>query len=182
MRRVSLVVLLFCFAACDSTDNPVTPKGTVILDWNSTQATRKTFSTATIGAKTSKDFHVVVHPQATPPFLLDLHVELAPVDFLEGEKPVHQTSAVAIKITTGDNLGWQLAAKCEDGPNYQMGGVDDAGVMLSPLGMVQDCTVTEHRIAGTLFKSSWDIGSTFVIYGDGRVTASPEDEVTVTAK
>jgi hypothetical protein len=182
VRRFSLAVILFCFAACDSTDNPVTPGGTVILDWNATQATRKTFSAATIGAKTAKDFNVVVHPQAAPPFRFDLHVDVAPVDFVESGKPVHQTSAVAITITTGDNGGWELAGKCEDGPNYQMGGVDDAGVMQSPLGMVQECIVTEHRIAGTLFKSTWDIGSTFVIYGDGRVTASPDDEVTVTAK
>jgi hypothetical protein len=163
------VVLL----ACNATQNPVTSNGTSLFEWDYTKATRTGFAKATVGARTPKDFVVDVKPKDTPPFQLDVHVDFAPVDFEEGGKVVHHTAPVAIKASVKDNTGWKLTGSCQEGPNYQM----DAS-----LAMLQDCNIGEHRIAGTVLKSSWDIGFTLDIYGDGTIKPFPADDVTITPK
>ncbi len=168
--------------ACNSTHNPVTANGTVIVDWDTSKATRAGFAKATIGPRTAKDFVVEVTQKDTPPFELDLHVDVAPIDFEEGGKTVHQTAAVAVKATVKENTGWDLSGKCDDGPNYQMGPVDDAGAMHSPAAMIQDCPISEHRTAGAVLKSTWAIGFTLNIYGDGTVKAFPADGVKIRPK
>lgn len=164
--------------ACNATHNPVTSAGTVLLEWDNTLATRADFAKATVGARTTKDFIVNVTPKDTPPIALDLHVEFAPVDFEQGGKMRHHTAAVAIKVTVKDNTGWELSGKCDD-PNYQFGPFDDGGAMQAPSAMIQDCSISEHRIAGTVLKSSWAIGFTLNLYGDGTVKSFPDTDVEI---
>ena len=86
MRALPFFALLLSLAACNSTKNPITPKGTSLFAWDPSKATHEGFSAATIGSKTTKDFTVTVRPQGSIPFTLDLHVVTAPVDFVETGK------------------------------------------------------------------------------------------------
>lgn len=177
--RALLIAAVLALAACNSTKNPITPKGTVLLDWDHTKATRAAFAKATIGSKSTKDFIVTIRPKGSIPFALDLHVVLARVELVEGGVTVHHTAPVEIKATVDSNTGWELGGKCLDGPNYQMGPVDDAGAMVSPEAMVQDCSLSYHRIEGTIFESSYELGSDLNVYGNGTVEAFPADGVDI---
>ena len=180
MSRLALLAVV-AFAACNATKNPVTSNGTTLVDWDYTKATRAGFAKATVGARTSKDFVVDSKPEGAPPIQFDVHVELAPVDFEEGGETVHHTAPVAIKISVKDNTGWDLAGKCEEGPNYQFGPVDAKGRMETPAAMREDCDVSEHRHQGTVLERTWQIGFTLNLYGDGNVKPFGEN-VTVRPK
>lgn len=177
MRRIVLVVgglLLGC-----GPSNPITPPGTVLAEWDSTKSTRPEFAKATIGPRTSKDVKVTATRKDTPPIELAVHVETAPVDYVENGKPIHQEAPVAIKIAIKDNTGWELSGKCLDGPHYQMPRAGAAGELITPLGMVQDCAIKEHRRAGVIFKSLWSVGFSLNFYGDGTIKPFPEEGVTI---
>ncbi|MEO8797821.1 MAG: hypothetical protein ABI551_08050, partial [Polyangiaceae bacterium] len=137
------------------------------------------FAKATVGRTTTKDFVVTVRPQGSIPFTVDLHVVLAPVEFVEGGATVHHTAPVEIKATVDINTGWQLGGKCLDGPNYPMGPVDDAGAMVAPEAMVQECSLSYNRIEGTIFESSYQLGSDLNVHGNGTVEAFPADGVDI---
>ncbi len=180
--RALLLGPLLALAACNSTKNPITPKGTVILDWDHTKATRATFAKATVGQTTTKEFVVTVRPQGSMPFTIDLHVVLAPVEFVEGGATVHHTAPVEIKATVDGNTGWKLGGKCLEGPNYPMGSLDDAGAMTTPEAMVQGCSIRYDRIEGTIFESSYQLGSQLNIYGNGTVEPFPDEGVEIKPK
>ena len=183
VRAYLLALLPLTGSACNSTHNPVTAPGTVIIDWDNTKATRIGVKTATVGPHTPKDFTVEVHRgDGAPPFSYDLHLELAPVDYEEGGRPAHHTAAVVIKLTVKDNTGWDLSGGCDSGPDYQFGPVDSQGRMEAPLAMIQNCATHEHREGGRVFRSSWAVGTFFQILGDGKVEASPPGDVTITPK
>ena len=182
MRALPFFALLLSLAACNSTKNPITPKGTSLFAWDPSKATHEGFSAATIGSKTTKDFTVTVRPQGSIPFTLDLHVVTAPVDFVETGKSVHHTAPVEITAAVGDNSGWELSGKCGEGPYYQMGPVDDAGLMITPEAMMQSCSIHHHRQEGTIFESDWQLAFTLNVFGDGKVEAFPADGIEIKAK
>jgi hypothetical protein len=157
----------------------VTASGTLLVEWDSSKATRTDFAKATVGARTPKDYTVTVSHKDAPPFKLAVHLETAPVDYTEGGKPVHQLAPVAIKVTVKDNTGWDLSAECHEGPNYQMPSVGPDGGLVTPLGMLQDCLVREHREAGILPHRSWAVGFTLNAHGDGTIKAFPAADVKI---
>jgi hypothetical protein len=169
-------------SACDRTQNPVTPSGTVLVDWKSTDATRKTVATATVGAHTSKDYSVTVSYPGAPPFALTAHVETAPVDYVEGTEKVHQLAPVRIAMTVASNSGWDLSGKCLDGPDYEMPSAGKDGGLVTPLGMVESCEITHHRQSGTIVTSTYQLAVTLEVVGDGTVSPFPADGVTVTPR
>lgn len=173
-----IVVFALALAACNSTKNPVTKSGTTLFEWDYTKASRAPFAAATVGTRTSKDFLVDVHVKDTPPFSVLVHADFAPVDFVEDGKPRHHTAPVAIKATVKDNDGWDLSGKCDEGPSYPMA-VDDAGALTAPLAMVQDCLISHHRKTSM---SSWELGFTLNVYGDGTMKPFPPEDVTITPK
>jgi hypothetical protein len=180
MLKRALVLALV--AGCNSTHNPVTAAGTTLFSWDHTKSSRVGVSKATVGARTAKDYVVTSTHENAPPHSIDLHVEVAPLDFDEAGHTVHQTSPVTIEAKVKDNTGWDLSGSCEQGPNYQMPFAGADGGLETPLGMREDCRVSEHRQAGTVFTSSWAVGYTLEIYGDGKIKPFPADGVTVTAR
>lgn len=179
MIRTLAAAALACSALGCGQSNAVTPAGTVLAEWDSTKASRAPFAKATIGARTSKDVKVRAAPKDTPPFELVVHVETASVDFVEDGKDVHQQAPVAIKIAVKDNTGWELSGKCLDGPNYKMPSVGPGGELVTPLGMSQDCQISQHRRAGLIFKSEWHVGFSLIFHGDGTIKAFPAQDVTI---
>jgi hypothetical protein len=175
LERLALLLLL---ASCGKS-NPVTPPGTVLVDWDASKATRAEFAKATIGARAAKDYTFTVSPKDTPPYTLTVHVELADVDYVEAGNPVHQRAPVAIKATIKSNTGWELSGACGDGPNYKMPSIAPDGGFLTPMGMMQECTIREHRLAGMIFTSSWDIGFTIIANGDGEIKGFPDTDVRI---
>ena len=180
--RALVVASLLSLVGCNATKNPITPKGTELFALSQSKATRAEFVKATVGAKTSKDFVVNVHPDGTVPFTVDVHVVFASVDLVEGGKTTHHTAPIEMRATVGDNTGWDLGGSCEEGPSYQMGPLDDAGVMISPEPLIQDCVVRHHRIEGTVFESSWQLGFHLQAYGDGKLEPFPDDGIEIKAK
>ncbi len=176
LSRALMVVFI---AACNATQNPVTTTGTELFSWDNTKASRPGVVKAVVSAHTTKDFVVTHTHDGAPPITFDVHVEVAPIDFEEAGKPVHQTSPVVITAKVKDNAGWELSGKCDDGPHYQMPSVTADGHLETPLGMRQDCHIREHRVAGAVFKSSWTVGFTLTAYGDGKLEPFPSDGVTV---
>ena len=174
--------LLFVpLSACNPTNNPVTANGTEVFAWDNTQSSRPTVATATVGPHTSKDYVVTASPKGAPA-LLDLHVEVATVDYAEDGAPIHQTSPVAIKATVKANTRWELSGKCENGPNYQMPSVGADGGFVTPLGMIESCTIHGRLNAGLVFTTTWTISTTLNVHGDGTVDPFPADDVTVTPR
>ncbi len=171
-----MLLLGLAFVGCGP-NNPVTPAGTRLFEWDVSKASRTTFRAATIGARTVKDYKITLDKQA--PFVLDLHVEVAPVEFEEGGSKVSQIAPVAIRGKVNANDAWDLSGKCQDGPNYKMGTVDATGKMTTPPGMLQDCNVRFHRSSGVLFKSTYQLGTTLIVSGDGTVTAFPEHDAKI---
>ncbi|CAN5812754.1 hypothetical protein BH09MYX1_BH09MYX1_35360 [soil metagenome] len=157
----------------------MTAPGTVLVEWDSSKSTRAEVTTATVGAHSSKDYTLTVSNKDAPSFKLGVHVETAPLDYKEGGSDIHQTSPVSIKVTLKENTGWDLSAKCGDGPNYQMPSIGADGGFVTPLGMIQSCNVVERRQAGVVFTSSWDIGFTINVLGDGTIRAFPPDDVKI---
>lgn len=174
--RLTLAATL---VACSTTHNPVTAPGTMVLDWDSSKAARAPVKTAVIGARTSKDYVIEVARNGAPPLSYDLHLELAPIDFDEDGQRAHHTTAVVVKLKVKDNAAWEVSGKCDEGPDYQFGPVDAQGHMTAPPAMVQPCYIHEHHIGGRVFKDSWDVGTSLEIFGDGKVEASPREEVSV---
>jgi len=166
----------FIFLVCCGKTNPVTPPGTVVVEWDHTKATRADFAKAKVGPHAAKDFKATVSHPDTPPYTVTVHVEEADVDYVEGGQPVHQHAPVVMKITVTDNGGWELSGNCMDGPNYEMPSVGPDGGLVTPMGMQQDCLVKEHRT--TRMGSSWDVGTHFIAKG-GKVGAFPGDDVKV---
>lgn len=159
--------------ACNTTQNPVTSSGTTLFDWEYTRATRPGFAKATVGARTAKDFVVDVKPKRSPPFRVDVHVDVATVDYVEHKENEHHIAPVAIKASVTENTGWQLSGSCREGPNEEH---------RTPLLMTEECSITGDRVAGTLLKSSSNVGFALHIHGDGTVEPFPGDDVTVTPK
>ncbi len=176
------LLILACVVGCNATKNPVTATGTELFSWDNTKSSRPGVVKAVVGAHTTKDYVVMDAREGAPPITVDVHVEVAPIDFEEAGHPVHQTSPVAIRATVKDNTGWELAGKCDDGPNYQMPSVNADGGLDTPLGMRQDCMISEHRTAGTVLKSTWAVGFTLDFYGDGKVVPFPAEGITVTPR
>lgn len=181
MKRSVLALGLFVFCGCKPA-TPVTPPGTVLFDWDLAKAGRATVRGAKIGPKTPKDFVVhVLAPDSDPggPTLdVALHVEVAPIDFEEGGKPVHQLAPVSIRATVKNNDAWDSSrSHCDEksGPNYLMGPTNPDGSMSAPPGMVQDCIISYHRNGGFLRHSSWDLGMTVNVNGDGTVKPFPKE-------
>ena len=169
-----LLLLLGC-----GKSNPVTANGTVLFEWDTTKSTRFPAATVVGAPRTSKDYTVTVSEPDTPPFALTLHVEIAPVDFTEAGQPVHQVSPVALEATVKSNTGWKLSGKCSDGPNYKMPSIGPDGGTVTAQGMIQDCTVKHDRMAGMIFQSSWQLGFTLNVIGDGKVEAFPDTHVKI---
>ncbi|MGZ3477134.1 MAG: hypothetical protein ACXWUG_26460 [Polyangiales bacterium] len=169
--------VMACVLAGCAPAKPVTPAGTVLFEWDASRATRAAFRGATIGARTTKDFTVTLDEKA--PFVVSLHVEVAPVEFEESGKKITQTAPVSMRATVKSNDAWQLSGKCAEGPNYKMGPVTPSGVMIAPPGMLQDCSISFHRESGVLFKSSWQLGRSLIVSGDGTVKAFPTDGVKI---
>jgi hypothetical protein len=156
--------------------------GTSLFSWDNTKSSRPGVVKAAVGAHTTKDYVVTASREGAPPISLDVHVEVATIDFEEAGHPVHQTSPVVITAKVKDNTGWELSGKCEDGPHYQMPSVSADGGLDTPLGMRQDCNISEHRVAGAVFKSTWGVGFMLDVYGDGKVDPFPSEGITVTAR
>jgi hypothetical protein len=172
----SLLVAATVLCGCGKS-TPVTPPATVVAEWDSSKASRVPLRSAKIGARTSKDFKVTIDKQA--PLVLSVHTEVAPVTFEEAGANVEQTSPVLIRVKVESNSAWDVSGKCTDGPNYGWGPVDATGKMTSPKGMLQDCTIHYQRQSGILFKSSWQLGRTITISGEGTAKAFPADDVTI---
>jgi hypothetical protein len=173
--RLALLALVALVSSCKPA-NAVTPKGTVVFDWDLTRAGRATVRTAKIGPKTTKDFKVTIVEDDSPPLELDVHIEFAPIEFEEAGSMVSQVSPVAIHGTIANNGGWDIPRSgCDvtSGPNYQMGSIGADGKMKSPPGMIQDCNIRYHRVGGVLRQSSWQLGVTLVVNGDGNVKLFP---------
>jgi hypothetical protein len=181
--RAALFILAaaasFATAACNKTSTPVTATGTVLVEWDHTKASRADFAKATVGPRTAKDYTFTVSPKGAPSFQLAVHVETATVDYKEGTSDIHQLAPVAMKVTVKDNTGWELSGKCHDGPNYQMPSVGPDGGLVTPLGMSQECLISEHRRAGAVFESSWEVGTSVIAEGDGKVKAFPDTDVKI---
>ncbi len=171
--------LLFAFVllGCGKS-NPVTPEKTTLVEWDTSKSTRADFRAATIGARTSKDVKVTVK-SGDAPFVVDVHVETAPVDYSEGSHNVHQIAPVAIRATVKSNPSWELSGSCSDGPNYQMPSVGSDGGLVTPQGMIESCTIKYHRVSGLVFKSEWSLLTTLEIRGDGKVELFPAEDGTI---
>jgi hypothetical protein len=157
---------------------PVTAPGTALFEWESTRASRVPVRTATIGARKSIDKRITV-TEGDAPFVVDLHIESAEIDFEEDGKKVHQVSPVLLRAKVANNEHWQLTGKCEDGPHYQMPSVGAGNALVTPLGMVQSCSITHHRNAGMVLRSEYRLGVSLQIYADGKISALPPDRVKI---
>jgi hypothetical protein len=168
--------LLFTAACGGST--PVTPSGTVLFEWELSKASRLDVRKAAVGTRVVRDFKVTF-TQGEAPFVVDVRVEAAPIDYDEEGAKVHQESPVAIKASVKDNPAWELSGSCQDGPHYQMPAAAPDGGLVTPMGMIQSCMVKYHRKAGTIFTSEWDLGTTLSAYGDGSLEAFPADDAKI---
>jgi len=170
MSARALLIIIVSFAvgavACNDPSNPITPTGTVVVDWDISKSSRPAVVAAK-GAHTRSDWVATVTTKEAPPFKLDVHVEVAPIDYL-GTEPVHQDTPVVVKISVSDNTGWDLSGKCLDGPNHQMPNVVDGG-LVTPLGMMESCVVKSVRKTRT---TSFDTSVTLEVMGDGTVTTA----------
>ncbi len=176
MKKVAAVIVLSTIAGCRE-QLPVTSPSVVLFEWELTNASRTAVQTAKIGPRTMLDKKVVVNDSGT--FTVDLHVELAEIDFVEGGKPVHQIAPVLLRAKVRENDRWSLAGKCLDGPHYKMPAVGKDGTVVTPPGMVQECSIGYRRKEGTVFPSSWDLSLLLQIYGDGVIKLTPPDHAKI---
>ena len=151
--------------ACKNKD--ATPTGTVLTDWNPSQATRASFTKAAIGARTKRDVRMKLEPpNKGGPIEITLAIEYAPVDFEEDAKTVHHTSIVSLRAVVAKNEDWTATAKC-DGPDYQFGPVDETGKPTTPEAMVLRCNfILKNGPDFTYSQSLWMQGDR-VIKPDG---------------
>jgi hypothetical protein len=108
-------------------------------------------------------------------------IDFAPIEFEEGGDLVKQLAPVKVYGTIAGNEGWDVVKSgcdTESGPNYLMGAMVD-GKMIAPQGMIEDCRFSYHRVGGFLRKSSWQLGATLVVNGDGTVRLFPPNKGTV---
>jgi hypothetical protein len=117
------------------------------------------FRAASVGPRTPKDVKVTI-TNGDAPFVVDVHIETATVDFAEGSTMVHQTAPVKFSATVKSNPAWELSGACQDGPNYQMPSVGSDGGFVTPQGMMQNCIINYHRVGGLVFKDEWTLGTT----------------------
>ena len=175
MLRTPLFAALAVASATACVDRlPVTPPSTTLFEWDLTKATRAPIRAATIGARKVLDKKLTVNDGGAP-FVVDVHIENAEVDFEEAGKKVHQVAPVLLRAKVSSNDKWQLSGKCSDGPNYKMPSVGPGGEFVTPLGMVEDCTIRYHRNDGLLFKSTYELGVMLQIYADGTISLPPGD-------
>jgi hypothetical protein len=175
--RSALVLLVTLLLNGCGPSNPVTPAGTTLFEWDRSKSVRAGVRDGKLGTKTSKDYKITFDKKA--PFVVSLHVEVAPIEFDEGGETVKQTTPVQIRATVHANDAWDLSGRCLEGPHYLMGPIDASGKMVSPMGMLQDCSIRFHRTSGVVFKSTYQLGRTLNISGNGTVTAFPADDVTI---
>ncbi len=124
--------------------------------------------------------HAHRRSQNTPPFKLAVHVEAAPIDYTEGGAALHQITPVWIKVTVKDNAAWELSGKCVDGPNYKMPSIGPDGGLITPLGMIEECQISERYLhSGILTTSSWAVGFSINVHGDGTLKTFPADDIKV---
>lgn len=181
--RVAALLPVLLLSACNPA-NPVTPTGTVVFDWDLSKAGRASVRTAKIGAKTGKDFKVHLVEKDGVALDLAVHVDFAPIEFEEAASKVSQLAPVAIRGTIARNDGWDVVKSgcdTESGPNYLMGTIGADGKMDAPLGMIQDCRVSYRRVGGFLRQSSWHLGVTVIVNGNGKVDVFPPNNGTVEA-
>jgi hypothetical protein len=166
MRRLFILLLL----VVDCTPKDATPVGTTVLDWDTSKASRATVTTAKVGARTKKDVTVKWTPIMGHPVTATLHVESAPIDFVETGKPVSQTSVVAVSMKLTTNDYWKATGKCS-GPDYQMPSIVDGGFVTAN-GMVVQCSVNiEQSGSNEILDLVWT--------GDGPVNATTSGKVEV---
>ncbi len=176
---LSTLGLAGCLALAGCVERlPVTPGGTTLFEWDLSRATRSAVRTAKIGPRTATDKKLVI-TEGDAPFTVDLHLETAEIDFEEAGQKVHQIAPVLLRAKVAANDKWSLSGKCLDGPNYKMPAAGPGGELVTPLGMVQDCSIRHHRNAGLIFKSSYELGLMMQIHADGTITALPPERLRV---
>lgn len=177
--RHRIILASFACAALGCVERlPVTPPGTTLFEWELASATRSAVRTATIGPRKSMDKKLVI-TEGDAPFTVDLHLETAEIDFEEAGQKVRQVAPVLLRAKVSGNDKWSLSGRCLDGPNYQMPAAGPGGELVTPQGMIQDCSIKHHRNEGLLLKSSYQLGVMLQIHADGTITALPPDRVRV---
>lgn len=151
-------VLLLALAACGPGKNAnPTKAGTVVLDWKLADSDRASIRTASLSdTKTQTiDYTTYVDPENKTSVKLKIVLETSTVRF--GEEGAQREHRAPTKVTVSviDANDFTLAnGKCM-GPHYDMG--------LPPgRDMILHCTLGAD-------KPHWDVGVTFMAYGDGRL-------------
>lgn len=166
MRTLPMAFLVaLSVAGCKNKD--ATASGASVLAWDTGKSTRASFAKVVVGARRAKDVTLVAHPFEGAAIKLRAHVETADVTFEEDGKPQKFDAPVSIAVTVDDANDFTLGGGKCDGPDFQL-----AAPGAAPKEMIVQC-----RIKAT--KPNADVGVSFEVWGDGKVTAAAGDKVDI---